>query len=956
MRKVKWMQGNVLAVTLVLAGCATVETAPVVTTAVRTPVAAPAPAWPHQASDLKADDKVRFGILPNGMRYALMRNATPPGAASVRLRFDAGSLYERDDQQGLAHFLEHMTLNETKNFPEGELIKVLERAGLKFGPDTNAFTSFEQTVYMLDLPKTDPATVDTGLHLMREVAGEATLSASAIDSERNIILSEERTRASPGYKMAIDEIGNLFRDDLLAKRIPIGQTEVIRTAPAQRLIDFYNGYYRPERATLIAVGDFDVAEMEAKVRARFSDWQGRGAPAPEPAAPVLPDRGVETRVFVEPGVPSRVSMSWVSPLDARPDSLALRSQRIVEQLALQIINRRMERLANSSAKPFLGGGAARQRQGLRGEVTQIIGVSESGKWQPALAAIEQEQRRAVEHGFTQSELAREITEMRTAFTAAAAGAATRPSPNIAMGLVNAVNEDRVFLAPSTNLQIFEAAVKGLQAEQVTTAARRLFSGSGPLVYLASPVPVETGEKALLSAFNQSRLSPVTAPAVQQAKAWPYKDFGPAGVVLDRREIAGTGATAVRFKNGVRLTVKPTTFKNDEILVSARFGEGQLGLAKQGPNPTWGLGGGGFTGGGLGELTFEELQEVLAGVSASADAGVDEHAFTLSGRTRPQDFATQLQLLAAYVKDPAWRPTMWDRLRSYGGTIHNQLETSPSGVFQRDAQALLRSGDPRWATPSREQMAGMTVGEMRAAIEDDVRSGPLEVIIVGDISVDEAIRQTAATFGALPTRMTAPASPAAQAVRFPGPATVTRTHAGREDQALAFIGWPTTGFYADQRQARGLNLLSQILQLRLNDEIREKQGAAYSPNARHSPSQDIRGYGYMAAQIETPPASVEGFYRDVMSIARDLRERPVTEDELQRARKPLVEGLQRSRSSSNEWWLGNLAGVHEQPERAESIRVGIEQYAAITPAELQQLARKYLVEAKAWKMAVTPQKK
>src|SRR4028119_1256468 len=271
MRNRKSARTCVVAVALLLAGCATVDGRAQTVSA----ATAASPAWAHQQSDLKPDENVRFGVLPNGMRYALMRNATPPGAASMRLRFDVGSLYEQDDQQGLAHFLEHMTLNETKNFPEGELIKVLERAGLKFGPDTNAFTSFEQTVYMLDLPKTDAATVDTGLLLMREVAGEATLSAGAVDSERNIILSEERTRASPGYKMAIDELGNVFRDDLLAKRIPIGQTEVIRTAPRQRLIDLYEGYYRPERATLIMVGDFDVAELEAKVRTRFSNWQGK---------------------------------------------------------------------------------------------------------------------------------------------------------------------------------------------------------------------------------------------------------------------------------------------------------------------------------------------------------------------------------------------------------------------------------------------------------------------------------------------------------------------------------------------------------------------------------------------------------------------------------------------------------------------------------------------------------
>ena len=196
MRKSDLLAGCGLALALVLGGCSTVApqaavAAPIVATQTA------APAWPHLASDVPADEAVRFGVLPNGMRYALRRNSTPPGAASLRLRIDAGSLHEREDQRGLAHFIEHMTLNQTRNVPEGELIRILERAGLQFGPDTNASTSFDQTIYMLDLPRTDAETVDTGLFLMREVAGEATLSAEAIDRERGIILSEERTRATP---------------------------------------------------------------------------------------------------------------------------------------------------------------------------------------------------------------------------------------------------------------------------------------------------------------------------------------------------------------------------------------------------------------------------------------------------------------------------------------------------------------------------------------------------------------------------------------------------------------------------------------------------------------------------------------------------------------------------------------------------------------------------------------
>jgi zinc protease len=950
MKKHNLFAGSGLALALVVSGC-TVAERPVAAPAALQ-AQAPAPAWPHEASDLRADPNVRFGVLENGMRYAIMRNATPVNNASLRLRIDAGSLHENEEQRGLAHFIEHMALNETTNVPEGELIRILERHGLQFGPDTNAFTSFEQTVYMLDLPRTTAETVDTALFLMREVAGEATLRTEAIDRERGIVLSEERTRATPPYRMAVNELGFLFREDLLAQRMPIGLTEVIANAPRERFVEFYEGYYRPERATLIVVGDIDVDEMEEKIRARFSDWRGRGTPAQDPPAPQLPAREFETRLFVEPGVPARVALNWVAPLDERPDSRQRRIDRLTEQLGLAIINRRLERLAATTAPHLLGSGTTRNRQGLRGEVVQVIGVTEPAKWRDALQTLEQEHRRAVEHGFTQAELQREIGDIRGRMTSQVTGAATRPSPNLSMGLVSAVNEDQVFLSPADQLALFEEAVKGLTAQQVHAATRRLFEASGPLVFVASPTQIDGGERMLTAAFTESRVTPVTAPDARQAQVWPYQDFGAEGRVVEQRTIEGTGATAVRFENGVRLTVRPSDFKDDEIIVQVRYGGGTLALPTDRPSPAIGLQSGGFTGGGLGELTFEEVGEVLSGRVFAVNAGIQEDAFTMSGRTRPEDFATQLQLLAAYAKDPAWRPTAWDRIRGLSGTIHDQFETSPSGVLRRDTSGLLRRGDRRFATPSREEMAGMPIDALRSVLAGPLASGPLEVVITGDVTVEEAVRQTAATFGALPTRAQ-PAALPGPPIRFPAAAIERRTHQGRDDQALAFIAWPTEDFFSDQRRARALNLLAAVMQLRLTEEIREQQGAAYSPNADHQPSENVPGYGILAAVVEVRPEGVDQFLVDAQRIATGLAARPVSADELERARRPFVERIQRQRTSSNEWWAQQLAGVQERPERAESIRVGLDQYAQVTPAELQQIARQYLRSDRAWRMTVKP---
>jgi zinc protease len=906
------------------------------------------------ASDLPSDPAVRSGQLPNGMRYMIMRNATPPRNASLRLRIDTGSLYEGEDQRGLAHFIEHMVLNGTKNVPEGEFVRRLERAGLKFGPDTNARTEFEQTVYMLDLPETDAATVDTALFLLREVAGEATLAPSAIDSERGIVLSEERTRATPQYRAALDQFGYLMRGDLLPNRFPIGTTEVIRTAQRDRFARFYDAYYRPERATLIAVGDFDPAAMEAKIRSQFGSWTGRGKPGPELPAAKIASRQSEAHVFVEPGVPTQVSINWVRPYDARPDSKAVQQQKLIELLGLQIINRRLERIASGSANPpFIGAGAGRSELAKRGEFVSILAATQPGQWKAGLQAIDQEQRRALRFGFAQAELDREIQGIRAALNAAAAGAATRTTPALAEGLVRAVNDEDVFTTPAFDLTLFEDTVRGLTADKVAQATRQLFSGAGPLLYLTSPAPVDGGEAALLAAYAQDQKNEVAANEFQQAKDWPYQSFGTAGTVAERRELDGLGATAIRFQNGVRLTVKQTDFRKDEILVSVRIGDGLLDIPADRPNPSWALSGGAFVLGGPGKLTYEDMQQVLASKVYGVNFGIGEDAFVLNGKTRPQDFSTQLQVLAAYVADPAWRPTGWDRLRAYSGTIQDQLATTPGGVFGRDAGELIQSGDRRFATPTREQMASSKVDEGKALLSGPFASGPMEIVIVGDIGVDEAVRQVAATFGALPPRQASSFPPSAMTSNFPAGGIVRRTHKGRADQGLAFIAWPTTGFYADQKRTRTLNLLGNVMELRLIDEIREKQGTTYSPDAGHNASQTFPNYGYLSAQIQAPPEKLDGFLADAAKIAASLRDAPVSADELQRARKPLIENILRQRAS-NEWWLGQLGNAQTKPEVSESIRQGIAQYEALTPADLQQAARQYLVDAKAWKMEIVPE--
>ena len=912
----------------------------------------PSDPWPQAASDIPADPAVRFGVLPNGMRYALMRNATPPGQASIRLRIDAGSLMERDDQQGLAHFMEHMAFNGTTNIPENEMLRRLERLGLAFGADTNAATGFDQTFYRLELPNTADETVDASLHILREMMSEALMAPDAIDAERGVIVGEERTRDTPQLRVLKTQLALLAPGQRLSQRLPIGDLDVIRTAPRERFVDFYNAYYRPDRATFIAVGDFDLDAMEAKVRAAFAGWAPKAPDGPEPDLGVIAPRQPQTAIQVEPGIQSSIQLNWIKSPDLDPDTMAERAEGVRRNLGLAVLNRRLGEMARADDPPFLGAGASYQELFDSLDLGVLAVNFNPGGWKRALETVEQEQRRLVEYGVTEPELQREITEGRTALQNAVAAAATRSTPGLASTLLNTVNDDRVFATPATALAIFEQVVGGLTVDQVNAAVRPVFEGQGPLMLFTSPTPVEGGEAAVTAALVASRATPVAAPTEQAALEWPYADFGAPGVTSSRTEVADLGLTMVAFPNGVRLNIKPTTFRDEQVLVGVRTGIGELALPNDsidGRAMTSNV----LTAGGLGKLTVDEVNRVLTGHVLSSSASQGEDAYVFSGVTRPEDLTLQMQLLAAYMTDPGLRAAPFERIKALYPQIVQQLDATPRGVFQRDASGLLAGGDKRAATPTVDEVAAMTIEQLREGVRQGLASGPIEITVVGDVEVDAVIAAVAATFGALPDRGARPAPPAgSDQRRFPAPTAspVRLTHSGPANQAMGFVAWPTTDSIDDRTQARQLSILADVLQLRLNEDIREKQGLAYSPGAGSTVSDVFPDYGYLSAAAETSPDKLPTLFAAIDAIAADLRDRPIEEDELNRARRPAVEALRRG-MADNGYWLTQLAEAQSDPASLDQTRRHIANLEAVTVADIQRLARTWLKPDTAWRAEV-----
>ncbi len=912
----------------------------------------PSDPWAQAASDIPADSNVRFGVLSNGMQYAILRNATPPGQASFRLRIDAGSLMENENQLGLAHFMEHMAFNGTTNIPENDLLRILERRGLAFGADTNAYTSFDETVYMLELPNAADGTVDDSLRIMREQVSEALMAADAVDDERNVIVGEERLRNTPGLRSIKAQLGLFAPGQRISNRLPIGDLNIIRTAPRERFVEFYQGYYRPERATFIAVGDFDVDQLEAKVRAAFESWRPTGPAGPEPDLGAVAPRGPETRILIEPGVQSSIELGYIRAPDRDPDSVAERRENLIRRLGVAVLNRRLGEMSRADNPPFINASGGEAELADSFTAASVSARFNPGEWKRALEAIEQEQRRLIQFGVSDAELQREITEGRAGLENAVAGAATRRTPNLAGGLVNAVNSRTVFNTPRTSLDLFNAAVDGLTAAQVNQVLPTIFQGEGPLALVVTPVEIEGGEAAVTAALEASRLAPVSAPAAQAQLEWPYAAFGAPGAVESRSELEAVGATVVTFANGVRLTVKPTNFRDEQILVSVRTGLGELGMPAdridaQGLAPLV------FAAGGLGQLSADELSRVLNGRIYSAGFAIEGDSYVLSGATRPEDLQLQTQVLAAYLTDPGLRPAPFQQIKTFFPQIIAQQMATPGGAFGLQASELLAGGDKREALPTAAEIAAMTNDDLRASVTRGLSTGPIDVVMVGDVTVEDAIASIAPTFGALPARGPDATPPAgSDQRRFPA-ATATPVrlfHTGPAEQALAYIAWPTTDAVSDRTEARRISIMSEVLKLRVLEEIRERQALAYSPGVSAAASDAFAGYGSVSIRAEIAADKEAAFFAAVEEIVARLRDEPPSEDELNRARLPVIESLRRSQAG-NEYWLAQLGEVAERPGDIEQILTHISDLEAITPADIQTLARQYLKSDTAWRAVV-----
>ena len=642
------------------------------------------------------DPAVITGVLDNGLRYFVHENGEPENRAELRLVVNAGSILEDEDQLGLAHFVEHMAFNGTENFEKQALVDYLESIGMQFGPDVNAYTSFDETVYMLQVPMDDPETLATAFQILKDWAQGVIFDPEEVDKERGVVIEEWRGRRGAQARIQDEQFPVLFQGSLYAERLPIGKTEILETAPAERLRSFYEDWYRPALMAIVAVGDFDGAAIEATIRERFAGLTGPAEPRPRIAADVPIDHPPLVTITTDPEVQaSQVGVLYKQPPAPRGTVADFR-RGLVEGLYSGMLNARLDELRLQADAPFLVAFSG-QGQFSRGvDAYQLLALVGDGGIERGLEALLTEAERVVRNGFAETELGREKTNTRRAYERLLAERDNRESGALANLYVQVFLQGGSYASPETRMELVEAFLPAITLDEVNGVAQAWLAEQGRVVLASAPrkegleAPTEDDLLGVFAAVGGREIEAYADEATDAPLLPVVPDGAP---VIAEEALDEVGVTIWTLENGVRVVLKPTDFKDDEILFSATS-PGGTSLVPDDVYRKVSFALNVVSQSGVGEFDQTALGKKLAGKAVRVSASVGSLSEGMSGSASPQDVETAFQLMYLFFSAPRRDETMFEAMKTQRLAVLANAGASPNSVFGDSMSAVMTQGHPR----------------------------------------------------------------------------------------------------------------------------------------------------------------------------------------------------------------------------------------------------------------------
>ena len=920
-------------------------------------LAASAQPWPHEQGDIPPDPAIHWGRLENGLRYAVRRNAVPAGRVYLIMQVAAGSVNERDDQSGYAHFVEHMMFRGTKKYPATSIVNFLQHEGLAMGADTSAFTNYSTTFYNLDLPHNTPEKIGLGLSILRDFSDGALIAKAEVKREAKVVASERRTRDTSASRVGDAITAYLYPDSLVTRRSPIGTVESVEAATAEGLQEFYHTWYRPSRLTIIAVGDADPVLLEKLIRENFASLQ-----AATPAEPVDPDLAlsagpddIQARFIANPTPGGTSSLLYaLAPVDQHVDTIERRRAQIAENAGFSILNYRLADIERKRATEIGEAQAGWTYEFGRMRQASVRIDTLANQWRAGLRLGEQELRRALLHGFTADEVKIQAQSYQSSLQEGVRTAATRQSQFLAQTIRSSLEYNFVVTSPETDLEIASPAVAALTPENCSAAFRAIWAPANRRVAVIGNYPVPLTAQEVKAAYDESAYASFFSE--QEAKAlvpFDYTNFGPAGVVENRTRDERIDVHSLAFANGVRVNLKQTDYEKGRVFIRLRLGRGMT--TEPANQPGLGLlAEGAFPGGGLGHYDNIELGRRLAGETLNFNFSVEEDGFFFTGYCAPDRLERLLQVVAAFITDPAFRPEGFQSAFARMQSIYPTINREPGQFLRWVCPTVMAGGDQRYGLVAPERLAERTPAEVEAWLKPVLAHGAMELGIAGDVEIEDAIAAVSHTLGALPARQVDPKPDAARKPVLPAK-LIQQTwvlEGAEPGKAAVRVYWPGVDD-DDFRTIRRLQVLAEIINDRLRVKIREELGATYGPQRDVWGSSAWPGYGYFYVEIETTPAMAERVASMTRRIATDLTTKGITQDEFERVIEPRLASLKQELRNNGYWTQYVLCRMQEYSGRVSWPLTRNSDYQTMLKKEVEEVARKYIGGGKVYMFIARP---
>ena len=896
------------------------------------------------AQDLSAplplDSSIRAGTLPNGLRYFIRRNERPDDRAFLRLAVKAGSVDEANDQQGLAHVLEHMAFNGTAHFKPGELVAYLESIGAQFGPHVNAYTSFDETVYMLNVPTDREGVLRRGFEALSDFAGGISLIPEEIERERGVVIEEWRGRLGASTRMQEPQIRAMFGTSRYADRLPIGTPESLKGFTHQRLRDFYEEHYRPDRIAVIVVGDIDPPEIEQQIQQHFGPLKPRRT-TPRATYPIPPHQ--DTRYV---SVADREAQgSTVSVLIKRPlrelRTVADYRQTIVEGLMNQMINARLGEIARATDAPFLAASVGSDGLGRTVEAFTAGARTRDGALPQGLTALGRELARVRQHGFGAAELDRAKRSMLAGYERLYNERDRLQSAPLADELVRHFLENEAAPGIEAELTYAKSFLASITAAEVAALAREQIGEANRVVIASAPEKAglaRVSEVALGDALRAGAAATVTPWSDEVAGRDLLAKAPTPGAVKARREIPEIGVTVLTLSNGVEVWLKPTDFRNDQISFTS-YSKGGLSLASQADYFNAQLATSLVGVGGIGGLNPVDMGKLLAGKLANVSPYASTATHGMSGGTTPRDLETAMQLLYLYFTAPNRDPSAFELMKQrLEAGLANQ-EQSPGAVFGERARCINTVNHYTCRSLKVADIASLSPERMYAFYQQlFANAADFTFFFVGAFKVDEIVPSLEKYVASLPSQGSATAKTGDLRLSFPASNAREVVYKGQEPRAQTVMSFfADTGL--DELETHRVQAAAQVVENKLRDILREQLGGTYSVGVGYSNTSPIPGYGTTSVQFGSSPENVEKLQAAVIAEVERLRKAGPTAADVQAVKEAEKNQLQES-MRQNPYWLNSLQAMHVLGRDPRRILARAERADSLTPENVHAALRKY----------------